>query len=58
MRNALQKKVTNAMMLIRDKLSGGGVDVAILGKEGNKSTKKPIRVMSDFLTTYWEWNRD
>ena len=36
------------MKLIRDKLLRGNADVAFLGKEGKKSTKPPIRTLTDF----------
>ena len=42
------------MILSKGKLPEKKMDIAFLGKEGKKSTKKPIRTTTDFSLTVLE----
>ena len=47
-RHNVYAAISNILKLIRDNLMEGKVGIAILGKEGRRSTKSPIRTLADF----------
>ena len=57
-RHKVYAAISNSLKLIREDLLEGKGAVAILGKEGRKSTKPPIRTATDFPKTSIAFKRD
>ena len=57
-RHNVYAAISNILKLIRDNLMEGKVGIAILGKEGRRSTKPPIRTPANFPKTTMAFKRD